>query len=261
MEKMMTNGCSIEKLLSQFSVLLSRSKSYPVGMAVKPIMKELGLCFNDMNTFLGEEYKDPAYMKWLFDSHDDAVAADLKEKYRKYTGINLNECCDLKVHTDAGTLRAYKLTDPSHPGIVVMLEPKGHDDVEIDVTMAEANGKDIQIVNWGDATTEDCTHSESLLWDDIEKTLAPKVLSPEELKKVIFNEWKKFTFYDGEHISADEIDNVPQDLLDEIAFRCDSLETDDITQNIRACLMYAKEHGNRALMKEMDDCNIWRYIG
>ncbi|MBO5620687.1 MAG: hypothetical protein J5959_03555, partial [Butyrivibrio sp.] len=92
-------------------------------------------------------------------------------------------------------------------------------------------------------------------------TLRPRVLSKEELKPIIFDEWKKFTFYDGENISADEIDNVPQELLDEIAFRCDSLETDDITQNIRACLQYAKDHGTRALIKEMDDYNIWRYIG
>ena len=56
------------------------------------------------------------------------------------------------------------------------------------------------------------------------------------------------------------MEKVPQDLLDEIAFRCDSLETDDITQNIRACLEYAREKGVRALIKEMDDCNIWRYI-
>lgn len=210
--------------------------------------------------FLDAEYQDAAYMKWLFETQVNGDADKLKALYTKYTGKKLSCVADLEVQTDAGVLRAYKTTDSEHPGICIMLQPKGHD-VEIDVTMAEADDKDINIVNWGDATTEDSTHRETLLWNDIEATLRPRVLSKEELKPIIFDEWKKFTFYDGEHISADEIDNVPQDLLDEIAFRCDSLETDDITQNIRACLEYAKEHGTRALIKEMDDCNIWNYIG
>ncbi|MBP3784421.1 MAG: hypothetical protein J6I68_14345 [Butyrivibrio sp.] len=216
--------------------------------------------FADKEEFLDAEYQDAAYMKWLFETQVDEEADKLKALYTKYTGKQLSCVADLKVHTEVGTLRAYRLTDPEHPGICVMLQPKGHD-VEIDVTMAESDGKNINIVNWGDATTEDSTHRETLLGDDIEATLRPRVLSKEELKPIIFDEWKKFTFYDGENISADEIDNVPQELLDEIAFRCDSLETDDITQNIRACLQYAKDHGTRALIKEMDDCNIWRYIG
>ncbi len=219
-----------------------------------------GQIFACKEEFLDAEYHDAAYMKWLFETQVDEEADKLKALYTKYTGKQLSCVADLKVHTDAGILNAYRCTDPEHPGICVMLQPKGHD-VEIDVTMAESDGRNINIVNWGDATTEDSTHKETLLWDDIESTLKPKVLSKEELKPIIFDEWKKFTFYDGENISADEIDNVPQELLDEIAFRCDSLETDDITQNIRACLEYAKEHGARALIKEMDDCNIWRYIG
>ena len=147
--------------------------------------------FASKEEFLDAEYQDVAYMKWLFETQVDEEADKLKSLYTKYTGKLLTNAADLKVHTDAGTLKAYKLTDPDHPGICIMLQPKGHD-VEIDVTMAETDGKNINIVNWGNATTEDSTHKEILLWDDIESTLKPKVLSKEELKKVIFDEWKKF---------------------------------------------------------------------
>ncbi len=215
--------------------------------------------FANKREFLDVEYQDASYMKWLFETQVDTEAARLKELYRKHTGRQLSCIAELKVHTESGMLKAYRCTDPEHPGIAVMLQPKGHD-IEIDVTMAESDGKNINIVNWGDATTEDSTHRETLLWDDIESTL-PKVYSgdSEELKKLILDEWIKFTF--GQGVTEGEIDNIPQDLLDEIAFRCDSLETDDITRNIRACLEYAKDKGNRAFIKEMDDCNIWSYIG
>lgn len=221
-----------------------------------------GSLFVCKEEFLGAEYQDAAYMKWLFETQVDNEADRLKALYAKYTGKQLSCVPDLKVHTEAGTLNAYKSADYGSEGITIMLQPKGRD-AEINVALVgtSPNSQDVNIAVWGDATMEHTSHEETLLWSDVEKALKPRVLSKEELKAIIFNEWKKFTFYDGENISADEIDNVPQDLLDEIAFRCDSLETDDITQNIIACLEYAKEHGTRALIKEMDDCNIWRYIG
>ena len=237
-----------------------------------------GHIFAGKSEFLTNEYLDAAYMKWLLETKVDDEADKLKDLYRKYTGIDLSGCCELKVHTTAGTLKAYKSEIPDNPGIIIMLQPKGYKDYEnIDVAQAlvyetdellplqpveerDMTPLDVKVLVYGDAKTEDHTSAEIIKRKDIEKGLGkiPVILSSEELKKLITKEWIKFTF--GEGITEGEIDNIPQDLLDEIAFRCDNLETDDITRNIRACLEYAKEHGNRALMKEMDDCNIWRYI-
>ena len=220
-----------------------------------------GHLFACKEEFLDTEYQDTAYMKWLLETQVDDEADKLKKLYAKYSGKSLSYVPELKVHTDAGTLNAYKCTDPNHPGICVLLQPKGID-AEIDVTLAESDGKNINILNWGDATTEESTHRETLRWEDIESVLKPKALTKEELIPIILDEWKRFTYYDGENINADDIEvkDIPTDLIDEIAFRCDGLETDDITQNIRACLEYAKEKGVRELIKEMDDCNIWDYI-
>ena len=234
--------------------------------------------FADKEEFLDAEYQDAAYMKWLFETQVDTEAEKLKALYTKYTGKQLSCIPDLKVHTTAGTLNAYKSDVNGNPGINILLQPKGYED-EIDVTAAlvyenpEAlpgypnidladicEPMDVKIINWGDATADDYTETLIIRRKAIEEGLH-KVLSPDELRALVLDEWKKFSFYDGENISLDEIDNIPKELIDEICFRCDSLETDDITRNIRACLQYAKDHGTRALIKEMDDCNIWRYIG
>ncbi|MBQ6415196.1 MAG: hypothetical protein IJJ65_02985 [Butyrivibrio sp.] len=212
--------------------------------------------------FLDAEYQDAAYMKWLFETQVDEEANKLKALYRKYTGTDLCTSCDLKLHTLAGDLKVYRNMDPKYKGIKVTLKPCGLNDEVLVAVVENAEGLDIGIQTYADAENDEPTTNETLCRESVEAAAKAKApLTKEELKPIIFDEWKKFTFCDGENISADEIDDVPQELLDEIAFRCDSLETDDITQNIRACLQYAKENGTRALIKEMDDCNIWRYIG
>ena len=52
-----------------------------------------------------------------------------------------------------------------------------------------------------------------------------------------------------------------EELENEIFFRCESLETDNIEANILACIMYSLCYGFQALLDEEDDCNIWRFIG
>lgn len=221
-----------------------------------------GQIFACKEEFLDAEYQDAAYMKWLFETQVDEEADKLKALYRKYTGTDLCTSCDLKLHTLAGDLKVYRNMDPKYKGIKVTLKPSGLDDEVLVAVVENAEGINIGIQTYADAENDEPTTNETLCRESIEAASKAKgPLTKEELKPIILDEWKKFTFYDGENINADEIDNVPQDLLDEIAFRCDSLETDDITQNIRACLQYAKDHGTRALIKEMDDCNIWRYIG
>jgi len=219
-----------------------------------------GEIYVSKDEFLGAEYLDQGYMKWLFETQVDTEADKMKALYKKFTGNDVNKNLDLQMHTLAGDIRVYRNFDPKYKGIKVTLKPSGFDDEVLMAVIENSEGLDMSIHTYADAESDEPTCSEVLSVESIEAALK-KELSPDELKALIFDEWKKFTFYDGENISADEIDNVPQELLDEIAFRCDSLETDDITQNIRACLQYAKDHGTRALIKEMDDCNIWRYIG
>lgn len=210
--------------------------------------------------FLDAEYKDTTYMKQLFEMQDEKEKNKLKKLYLKYTGLNLESDCDSKLHTLAGNLKVYRNLDPHYKGFKVTLTPSGLDKEILVAVIENAEGLNVNIVTYADAESDEPTANNILSRESIKAAYMPKIHTKEELKPIIFNEWKKFTLYDGENISADAIDNVPQNLLDEIAFRCDSLETDDITKNIRACLEYAKKHGTRALIKEMDDCNIWRYI-
>lgn len=209
--------------------------------------------------FLRTDYLDSDYMKFLFETQVDTEADKMKALYKKYTGKDVNQSLDLKMHTLAGDIRVYRNFEPHYQGIKVTLKPSGFDDEVLMAVIENCDGLDMNIHTYADAENDEPTNSEVLSRDSIDA--AYKKIGPEELRRLIFDEWKRFTFYDGENIPADEIDNVPKELLDEIAFRCDSLETDDISQNIRACLQYAKVHGTRALIKEMDDCNIWRYIG
>ena len=51
-----------------------------------------------------------------------------------------------------------------------------------------------------------------------------------------------------------------EDMENEIFFRCESLETDNIEANIWACIMYSLVNGFQALVDEEDDCNIWQFI-
>ncbi len=51
-----------------------------------------------------------------------------------------------------------------------------------------------------------------------------------------------------------------EELFREIYFRCSDLEVEDISVNIVACLDYVKDKGLDALINEMDDLNIWKYI-
>lgn len=220
-----------------------------------------GHIFAGKSEFLTNEYLDAAYMKWLFETKVDDEADKLKDLYRKYTGIDLCTSCDLKLNTLAGDLKVYRNMDPKYKGIKVTLKPSGLDDEVLVAVVENAEGLNIGIQTYADAENDEPTTNETLCRESIEAASKAKgLLAKEELRNLIFDEWKKFTFYDGENIPADKIGNVPWELLDEIMFRCNSLEADDITQNIRACLMYAKEHGTRALIKEMDDCNIWNYI-
>ena len=52
---------------------------------------------------------------------------------------------------------------------------------------------------------------------------------------------------------------IPQALADEIHYRCNDLEVDNIENNIKACLIYAIDNGCEALINEDDDGNIWEY--
>ncbi len=230
-----------------------------------------GTIFACFGEFLDHEYLDVDYMKHLFETQV-AEADALKRQYQMYTGNWIPEQ-KMELNTTAGSLLVYESEAPENPGVIVMLKPNGVDDV-IDVaqvlvyetkeaimtapvTTYGITPKDVAILLYDDATTEDYTDVKVLKRATIDKGFDIAPVSGDELKKLILDEWIRFTF--GEGITAEEIDNIPQDLLDEIAFRCDSLEVEDITVNIRACLAYAKDKGNRALMKEEDDCNIWEY--
>ncbi|MBQ7428348.1 hypothetical protein [Butyrivibrio sp.] len=213
----------------------------------------LWVCINE---FLDAEYRDAAYMKWLFETQVDTEADELKAMYRKFTGIDLNKSCDLKLHTSAGELKVYRNMDPNYKGIKVSLEPSGMDSELLVANIENAEGLNIGIQTYADAENDEPTTNEILCRESIEAASKAKVLLiKEELRKIVVDECSKYIRQN------DNNKFITGDLIDEICFRCDSLETDDITQNIRACLQYAKENGTRALIKEMDDCNIWRYIG
>ncbi len=230
---------------------------------------EIFACFDE---FLTHEYLDVDYMKHLFD--EVGVSDALKRQYQIYAGSWIPEQ-KMEINTTAGSLLVYESEAPENPGVIVMLKPNGVDDV-IDVaqvlvyetkeaimtapvTTYGITPKDVAILVYDDATTEDYTDAKVLKRATIDKGFDIAPVSGDELKKLILDEWIRFTF--GEGITAEEIDNIPQELLDEIYFRCEGLEAENITGSIRACLLYAKDKGNRALIKEEDDSNIWEYVG
>lgn len=51
-----------------------------------------------------------------------------------------------------------------------------------------------------------------------------------------------------------------EDMENEIFFRCEGLEANNIEDNIMACIMYALVNGFNALLEEDDDGNIWEFI-
>lgn len=51
-----------------------------------------------------------------------------------------------------------------------------------------------------------------------------------------------------------------EDMENEIFFRCNGIEDDDVKENIWACIMYALVNGFQALVDEEDDGNIWAML-
>lgn len=137
--------------------------------------------FAGKKEFLDAEYKDPSYMKWLFDSQVDEEADRLKSLYRKYTGTDIYTLHDLKVNTSAGVLRAYRTTDPGQPGIITMFQPAGYD-VEIDCAFVSVyedeayatEGErlvDVSVMAYGDPYSEDYSYKAILKREDVTTAL------------------------------------------------------------------------------------------
>lgn len=150
LEWMMSHGFSIDDITSFIKAsIVDQVKESGEGIA-NPVsagnfaqcaIEELynegfdGQLFVCIDEFLDNEYKDPSYMQWLFNSQVDVIASEMKSEYEKYTGTCIDDLCDLKVHTSAGVLRAYKNNTPVNPGISVLFQPAGFED-EIDLMEA-----------------------------------------------------------------------------------------------------------------------------
>lgn len=103
---------------------------------------------------------------------------ELTKMYQEDTGSSFSCVPELQVETTAGMLNAYKSADPGQPGIVVMLQPDAYEE-EIDTafvsvyqnkdyrTSDNEGEKDVVIMSYGDATTEDYTTKEIIRRDDI----------------------------------------------------------------------------------------------
>lgn len=144
-----------------------------------------GMIWASQDKFLSAEYLDPDYMKWLFETQVDTEADKLKKLYRDYTGTDLESRHDLKVHTSAGVLKAYRTNDPGQPGICVMLEPAGFD-TEIDmafVSVYEDPGYategerpvDVAIMCYADPGSEDYTSKDIVKRENICQALQETV--------------------------------------------------------------------------------------
>ncbi len=134
--------------------------------------------------FLDNEYMDMAYMKSLFENMFNTEM--MKKLYLRYTQnrefSTFESVPEMSVETTAGFLNTYKSCDPGQPGVVVMLNPEGYD-YEIDCsyvsvcenpeyrTKDNEGDKDVVIISYGDATTEDYTTKEIIRRTDIEEGL------------------------------------------------------------------------------------------
>lgn len=134
--------------------------------------------------FLDNEYMDMAYMKSLFENMFNTEM--MKKLYLRYTQdrefSTFENIPEMSVETTAGILNTYKSCDPGQPGVVVMLKPEGYD-CEIDCsyvsvyenpeyrTKDNEGDKDVVIMSYGDATTEDYTTKEIIRRGDIEEGL------------------------------------------------------------------------------------------
>ena len=110
----------------------------------------------------------------------------MKRLYLRYTRnrefSTFESIPEMSVETTAGILNTYKSCDPGQPGVVVMLKPEGYD-FEIDCsyvsvyenpeyrTKDSEGDKDVVIMSYGDATTEDYTTKEIIRRADIEEGL------------------------------------------------------------------------------------------
>lgn len=74
----------------------------------------------------------------------------------------------LSVKTKAGEIRVYENTDPSYPGVCVMLVPEGAD-YETDLMMVEVpEGDDsVNLYMWGNPADEDYTDKRTVSISDI----------------------------------------------------------------------------------------------
>lgn len=130
--------------------------------------------------FLDNEYLDMAYMKSLFEHMCNTEM--MKRLYLRYTQnrefTTFESIPEMSLETTAGTLNVYKSCH-GQPGVVVMLKPEGYN-FEIDCsyvcvyekpeyrTKDNEGCKDVVVVSYGDATTENYTTKEIIRRKDIE---------------------------------------------------------------------------------------------
>lgn len=88
---------------------------------------EAGCIYKSEKEFYGREFLDPAYMEQLF-SFMPGDKDELLASWYEISGVNPPEKEEetLEVKTPAGTIHAYKNTDPGQPGIMVRLLPDGY---------------------------------------------------------------------------------------------------------------------------------------
>ena len=126
--------------------------------------------------FLDAEYQDVNYMKHLLTTMGNFD--ELSKLYYEDTHYCLSSIPEFQVETSAGILNTYRSALPGQPGVVVMLQPDSYEE-EIDCayvsvyedknyrTSDNEGEKDVVIMSYGDATTEDYTTKEIIRRDDI----------------------------------------------------------------------------------------------
>ena len=199
-------------------------------------------------------YDNPEKMQILLEKCPEGQK--LAEKYTHYTGNvikaekNASDESDImKIETSAGTLNVFKSSKAGASGFYIYLAPKGYtESVPLAKIIVKDDSSDVNMTLYKKACDQD-TYTESVSRKDIEAVLfkadEPKSATVEQIDEV---------YKDGKYNFE-----LTNDVYDEIMFRCDSLEVDDIRINIKACLDYINQNGFRTFVKEDDDGIIWEY--
>ena len=112
----------------------------------------------------------------------------------------------IEVKTTAGTLRAYKSTDPGQPGICVMLQPKNRE-CEIDISYVSVyqdpeyktgdneNPEDVCIMTYADPYDEGYTNKHLLRGTDIAEATKDEAIRFDKGDRVLYqNQYTAFVY-------------------------------------------------------------------